>query len=182
MGAPTRQKGRSVSSVLPSRVGRGWAVRSSSSSPSSPSWRSSPAAGGVRRLRLGRRSYDRRRRRRRRSTRAISARGSAIIPSPTGQNISSDSSAATPPSAALTPPPPGGIPATVPVPTVRTGIVLQAQSSGQTFTTADKKATLRYPNEWDAQTRRVPRNSRRRAHRRPTQMCRVSLSMACRLR
>jgi hypothetical protein len=78
--------------------------------------------------------------------------GSAIIPSPTGQNVSSDSSAASPPSAVLTPPPPGEIPATVPVPTVRTGIVLQAQSSGQTFTTADKKATLRYPNDWDAQT------------------------------
>jgi hypothetical protein len=38
------------------------------------------------------------------------------------------------------------------VPTVRTGTVLPSLTSGQTFTTADKKATLRYPNDWDAQT------------------------------
>lgn len=75
--------------------------------------------------------------------------GSAIIPSPTGQSISS---AAAPPSAALTPPPLGEISATVPVPTVRTGTVLAPVASGQTFTTADKKATVRYPNDWDAQT------------------------------
>jgi hypothetical protein len=69
--------------------------------------------------------------------------GSAIIPSPAGQSASNASSALTPP---------GEAPATVPVPTVRTGIVLPSSSGGQIFTTADKKATLRYPNDWDAQT------------------------------
>jgi hypothetical protein len=75
--------------------------------------------------------------------------GSAIIPSPTGQSASN---AITPPSVALTPPALGEVPATVAVPTVRTGIVLQAQPSGPTFTTDDKKVTLRYPNDWNVQT------------------------------
>ncbi|MGI8856194.1 MAG: hypothetical protein ACR2JW_10605 [Thermomicrobiales bacterium] len=83
--------------------------------------------------------------------------GSAIIPSPTGQSASSASSvssadASNVPGIALTPPPPGQIPATVAVPTVRTGIVLSSLPSGPTFMTADKKVTLRYPNDWDAQT------------------------------
>lgn len=80
--------------------------------------------------------------------------GSAIIPSPTGQSASSAnaSAASNPPSNALTPPPPGVIPATVPVPTVTTGTVLLPPASGQTFTTADKKVSVRYPNDWDAQT------------------------------
>ncbi len=75
--------------------------------------------------------------------------GSAIIPIPIGQTANS---ASNPPSSALTPPPLGVIPATIPVPTVTTGIVLQPLPGGQTFTTTDKKATLRYPDNWDAQT------------------------------
>ncbi len=75
--------------------------------------------------------------------------GSAIIPSPTGQSASSASNG---PSSPLSPPPPGVIPATVPVPTATSGTVLQPLAAGQTFTTADKKASIRYPNDWDAQT------------------------------
>jgi len=82
--------------------------------------------------------------------------GSAIIPSPTGQTANSASSppsaANNAPSSALTPPPPGVIPATVAVPTVTTGTVLQPLAGGQTFATADKKATIHYPDTWDAQT------------------------------
>lgn len=74
--------------------------------------------------------------------------GSAIIPSPIGQTANSVSN---PPSSALNPPP-GVIPATIPVPTVTTGMVLQPLPGGQTFTTTDKKATIRYPDNWDAQT------------------------------
>lgn len=75
--------------------------------------------------------------------------GSAIIPSPTGQTANSASSV---PSSALTPPPPGVIPATVPVPTTTTGTVLQPLNGGQTFQTSDKKVSVRYPSDWDAQT------------------------------
>lgn len=75
--------------------------------------------------------------------------GSAIIPSPIGQTANS---ASNPPSSALTPPPLGVIPATVPVPTVTTGTVLQPLAGGQTFTTPDTKVTIRYPDNWDAQT------------------------------
>jgi len=74
--------------------------------------------------------------------------GSAIIPSPIGQTANS---ASNPPSSA-SPPPLGVIPATIPVPTVTTGAVLQPLSGGQTFTTTDKKVTIRYPDNWDAQT------------------------------
>lgn len=78
--------------------------------------------------------------------------GSAIIPSPTGQTASGANSPNNPPSSAPAPPPPGVISATVAVPTVRSGIVLPPLGGGQTFTTADKKATVRYPNDWEAQT------------------------------
>lgn len=74
--------------------------------------------------------------------------GSAIIPSPTGQTASSANNS---PSSALTPPP-VVIPPTVPLPTITTGTVLQPLAGGQTFTTADKKATIHYPDNWDAQT------------------------------
>ncbi len=47
---------------------------------------------------------------------------------------------------------PGAVPATIPVPTVTTGTVLQPLPGGQTFTTTDKKVTIRYPDNWDAQT------------------------------
>lgn len=73
--------------------------------------------------------------------------GSAIIPSPIGQTANS---ASNPPGSAPTPPL-GVIPATIPVPTVTTGTVLQPLSSGQTFTTTDKKITIRYPDTWEAQ-------------------------------
>ncbi|MCA1723719.1 MAG: hypothetical protein LC748_05605 [Thermomicrobia bacterium] len=67
--------------------------------------------------------------------------GSAIVPSPIGQTANS----------ALTPPPdPTSV--TVPVPTITTGTVLQPLSGGQTFTTADKKVAIHYPQDWDAQT------------------------------
>ncbi len=76
--------------------------------------------------------------------------GSAIIPSPTGEipsSVGNPQSSA--PSGA---PPPGIIPPTVPIPTVTTGKVLPPLPNGQAFTTADKKATVRYPNDWAAQT------------------------------
>jgi hypothetical protein len=44
------------------------------------------------------------------------------------------------------------IPPTVPIPTVTTGTVLQSLAGGQTFTTDDKKTTIHYPDNWDAQT------------------------------
>ncbi|GEM_PF-4677822 len=74
--------------------------------------------------------------------------GSAIVPSPTAQTASSSNN---PPSNARTPLP-GVIPATIPLPTVTTGAVLQPLLGGQTFTTADMKATIRYPDGWDVQT------------------------------
>ncbi len=75
--------------------------------------------------------------------------GSAIIPSPIGQTANSASNL---PSGALTPPPLGVIPATVPVPTITMGTVLQPLLGGQTFTTADTKITIRYPDTWEAQS------------------------------
>jgi hypothetical protein len=78
--------------------------------------------------------------------------GSAIIPSPTGQSANAAPDSNSPPPSALTPPPPGSIPATVPVPTVTTGTVLLPLASGQTFMTTDKKVSVRYPNDWDAQS------------------------------
>lgn len=74
--------------------------------------------------------------------------GSAIIPSPIGQTANSASN----PSSSALAPSLGVIPATIPVPTVTTGTVLQPLPGGQTFTTTDKKVTIRYPDNWDAQT------------------------------
>lgn len=75
--------------------------------------------------------------------------GSAVIPSPTGQSANS---VGNPPGGAPTPPPPSAMPPTVPIPTGTTGIVLQPLAGGQTFATADKKVTIHYPDNWDAQT------------------------------
>lgn len=75
--------------------------------------------------------------------------GSAIIPSPTGPIAGSPSN---PRASASNLPPPGVVPPTVPIPTVATGKVLLPVASGQSFTTADKKATVRYPNDWAAQS------------------------------
>ncbi len=74
--------------------------------------------------------------------------GSAIIPSPIGQTASG--SAVAPSNTQQLPA--AAIPATVPVPTATTGMVLRPLTNGQTFTTADKKASVSYPADWEAQT------------------------------
>ncbi len=74
--------------------------------------------------------------------------GSAVIPSPTGQNTFTPTPM--PPPVPTGPPPPP-LP-TLPIPTATTGLVLTPLAGGTPYTTPDGRATLRLPNDWEAQT------------------------------
>ncbi|MHB8646475.1 MAG: hypothetical protein ACYDAR_11875, partial [Thermomicrobiales bacterium] len=67
--------------------------------------------------------------------------GSAIVRNPTAQTASGSNNL-----------PSGILPPTLPLPTATAGTVLQPLPGGQTFTSADKKVSIRYPDGWDIQS------------------------------
>ncbi len=80
--------------------------------------------------------------------------GSAVVPSPTNQSPTSPTIGA--PTAApptpVVPPSPAPLAPTVPLPMIAKDVVLQPLVGGQPFMSADGKATLRYPNDWEVVT------------------------------